>query len=48
MPDYTVIRHRLELNRWLDATLNAIIGRESGVKVQFHLQSIGGECFAQK
>ena len=48
MPDCTVIRHRLELNRWLDTTLNAINERESGVKVQFHLQSFGCERFTQK
>ena len=30
MPDYTVIRHRLELNRWLDVTLNVM----KGVKVE--------------
>ena len=48
MPDYTVIRHRLDLNRWLDATLNATNGRESGVKVQFHLQSVGCERIALK
>lgn len=43
MPDYTIIRHRLELYRWLDATLNVMNGRESEVKVQFHLQSVGCE-----